>query len=253
MLCACGCGEQREEFDKYGRVRKFIAGHQHKNKPAHNIIPIEIQNEIIKLYLSGKSTTETGINFKISHSTVRNILIKNNINLRTQSETMCGKYTGRPPWNVGLKCPQISKSLIGKIPWNKGIPRTDEEKKKISSNHADVSGENNPNYGNSLFGEDNPNWKGGITPLNAKLRYSDKYNQWRLFVFNRDNFTCQECGAQKLWLEAHHIKRFSDIMKEYNITTFESAMDCFGLWDLNNGMTYCKSCHELLRKKGGLL
>jgi len=32
----------------------------------------------------------------------------------------------------------------GCIPWNKGIPRTEEEKKKISLHHADISGDKNP-------------------------------------------------------------------------------------------------------------
>jgi hypothetical protein len=27
MKCACGCGQEREEFDEYGRQRKFIRGH----------------------------------------------------------------------------------------------------------------------------------------------------------------------------------------------------------------------------------
>lgn len=29
--CACGCGEQREKYDRVGRARRFVPGH---NNPA---------------------------------------------------------------------------------------------------------------------------------------------------------------------------------------------------------------------------
>ena len=45
---------------------------------------------------------------------------------------------------------KISKALKGK-------PKSDEHKKKVSENHADFSGENNPMYGRT--GENCPSWK----------------------------------------------------------------------------------------------
>lgn len=53
---------------------------------------------------------------------------------------------------------QLSKARQGKTSWNSGKHGiySDEYRKKISDNHADVSGENNPMYGKK--GINNPNF-----------------------------------------------------------------------------------------------
>lgn len=79
--------------------------------------------------------------------------------------------------------------------------------------------------------EANPNYKGGITPKNKKIRASDDYKAWRQEVFKRDNFTCLDCGQVGHALHAHHIKPFST----HVALRFEVA----------NGATLCKSCHSL--------
>lgn len=82
----------------------------------------------------------------------------------------------------------------------------------------------------TLSGENNPNWKGGITPENMKIRHSDEYKLWRTAVFQRDKFQCQMCGGTKSGsLHANHIKRFCD----YPDLRFE----------INNGITLCNYCH----------
>lgn len=105
----------------------------------------------------------------------------------------------------------------------------------------------------SNCGENNNMWKGGVTSLNKSIRQLPEFKEWKIQVFGRDNFTCQECGKRGVWLEAHHIKSVSNIITENNIFNKEEALMCNKLWDLNNGITYCKPCHELLGKKGGLL
>lgn len=87
-------------------------------------------------------------------------------------------------------------------------------------------------------------YKGGITPLRNKIYNSIFWKQWRKLVFTRDNWTCQECGEKGKYLEPHHIKSFSKIIEENNITKLKQAKFCIELWDINNGITLCKKCHN---------
>jgi hypothetical protein len=114
-------------------------------------------------------------------------------------------------------------NCLGRAPWNKGIPWSPKARAVLSANHADMRRELNP------F------WKGGITSENHIIRDSPEYMTWRTAVFERDNYTCQECGAHSgnghaVVLEAHHIHRFA----EYSDERF----------DVDNGKTLCKKCHD---------
>lgn len=122
---------------------------------------------------------------------------------------------------------KMSEIRSGCVPWNKGLKNI----KTSKENHW--------------------NWKGGISPLNTRIRTSFEYRQWRSDVFTRDDFTCQECDRRGGMLHAHHhITSFSDILILNDITTLEQALDCAELWNINNGITYCKNCHEELHKRG---
>jgi hypothetical protein len=106
----------------------------------------------------------------------------------------------------------------------------------------------------TMLGENNPSWRGGITPLNEAVRNCIHYKEWRTSIFQRDNFTCVHCNDSTGGnLIAHHIKFFSDIMKEHNITTLEEAIQCEALWDVSNGITLCKKCHKKEHKRKDLL
>jgi len=96
----------------------------------------------------------------------------------------------------------------------------------------------------AFSGENNWNWKGGITSLASQIRHSIESKLWRTVVFQRDSYTCQYCHQVGKYLHAHHIKFFSVILEEYNITTLEEALQCEALWDTNNGITLCIECHE---------
>ena len=57
---------------------------------------------------------------------------------------------------------------------------------------------------------------------------------------------------KSLRLEVHHAKTFNDICKDNNVSTVREALACKELWDLNNGISICYSCHkdiERLRTK----
>ena len=95
---------------------------------------------------------------------------------------------------------------LGKIPHNKGKPH--------------------PNW----IGTNNPNWKGGVTPINLQIRRSLEYKIWRRNVFERDNYTCQMCLKRGFKINADHIKSFA----EFPELRFE----------LSNGRTLCEPCHR---------
>lgn len=107
-------------------------------------------------------------------------------------------------------------------------PHSIESRKKISIKLRE--------HGCAATGERSGNWKGGITPLNEKIRQSTEYSDWRKSVFNRDNFTCQHCNDNKGGnLHAHHIKPFADFPE----LRFE----------ISNGLTLCRKCHEKVHSK----
>jgi hypothetical protein len=79
-------------------------------------------------------------------------------------------------------------------------------------------------------GPDAPNWKGGKTKPWLLKRETPEIRQWTKRVYQRDNWTCQDCGARGVTLHAHHIKSFS---KYPELRT-----------DLSNGVTLCVPCHS---------
>lgn len=98
-------------------------------------------------------------------------------------------------------------------------------------------------------GQFSSRWKGGISCLNFRIRSSAEYVTWRAKVYYRDNYTCTLCGRNRsndktTKLNADHIKAFSVLLKENNITTTTDAITCINLWDISNGRTLCIDCHK---------
>lgn len=111
--------------------------------------------------------------------------------------------------------------------------------------HWKLSQETKEKMSFSKRGNKSPNWKGGMTKLNMSIRACFKYRQWRSDVFTRDKFQCQDCGSKKSGnFEAHHIVPFSKILEKYCIKVIEKALLCEELWNINNGITLCISCHK---------
>lgn len=68
--------------------------------------------------------------------------------------------------------------------------------------------------------------------LNERDTNSPAYKQWRYSVYVRDHYTCCLCNIPNQPIEAHHIERWADNELLRYVTS--------------NGVTLCKTCHELV-------
>jgi len=114
-------------------------------------------------------------------------------------------------------CQKMSQSLKGRKSWLKG-------KKGYTNNGSYKVGHI------GMAGEDNPAWKDGMVA---------KENHWRKAVFERDDYTCQLCGEKGNYLNAHHIK--------------EQSLYPNLRFDLDNGQTLCRPCHQRLHIEKGII
>ena len=105
----------------------------------------------------------------------------------------------------------------GGIPWNKGV----KQPERSGPNHH-FWGKKRP----EVSGCNNVNWKGGVS---ANARFNNDYRIWRDRVFVRDNYTCQICGVTNVYVQADHIKRYSEFPELR--------------YDIDNGRTLCVPCH----------
>lgn len=140
----------------------------------------------------------------------------------------CAKKGKIPP---NLKIAQASSPIT-----KKGYPsHLKGKKRKMSKEWLDNMKKSNHKRG--LKGDKHWNWKGGATPINAALRHQYEYTEWRKSVYERDNWTCQECGihCKPKNITAHHIKSFHDYPELR--------------YDIDNGITYCRSCHASLHQQ----
>ena len=202
------------------------------------MIKIDLDDDrIIELYKT-KSANKIGKIIGVSQATIYRRLEDNNIKIIYKKSNLSEEHKRNisvaNKGNIFSKehKQNLSKSRKKQIPPMLGKHHSEEGKCKIS---------------NSRMGELNWRWNGGITPLRHKIRNSNEYQEWRLMVFGRDNFTCKKCGKRGCYLEAHHIKKFSSIIQYLEITTKENAFNCEALWNINNGITLCEECHKKLR------
>jgi hypothetical protein len=90
----------------------------------------------------------------------------------------------------------------------------------------------------ALSGDKHYRWRGGITPINQKLRHSIEYENWGKSIYKKDNYVCQCCGIKGVGiLNAHHLYSWD----EHPDLRF----------DINNGVTLCKHCHGVFHKLYG--
>lgn len=190
-----------------------------------------------------------------SKGTIKRRLLEYYIVIRTKSQSAmlwrpekkkyfcidCGKKISPPP---AKRC---------------GSCATSGKNNPVFGCKRDLRGKLNPNFGkgDKIKGSNNPNWQGGKTSLSFLIRNSKEYKYWRIEIFKRDNYTCQECGKLGGHLEAHHRKPFVEMLNQFlkiydqfspledKETLIRFAMKYESFWDTENGKTLCKDCHKL--------
>lgn len=107
-----------------------------------------------------------------------------------------------------------------------------------------------------LIREKSASWQGGRNSLHEEIRKSEEAISWKKSVIQRDKYVCQNCGQKGGDLEVHHIKSFSILLKEFlsEYNQFSPIEDMETLirlsvsykpfWDITNGRTLCKECHN---------
>lgn len=90
-----------------------------------------------------------------------------------------------------------------------------------------MSGTNSPNYKHDRTDEER-----------VKQRKYPAYIKWRESVYQRDDYTCVNCGRRGCTINAHHI---------YSYIKFPELRT-----DVRNGITLCYECHRRFHKAFGI-
>lgn len=102
-------------------------GYEKSNKRSQSKLDIKLVNEIRRKYSTNNySQSRLANEYDVSRATVQAVV------------------NGRSWKEEGFE--KINREFK-QVPWNKGIPHSKETRKKMSDNHADVSGEKHPMYG----------------------------------------------------------------------------------------------------------
>jgi len=123
------------------------------------------------------------------------------------------------PWNKGTLGwhPTIKTKLKMRLAkFGKKLIRSEEGKKSFRE---------------KMSGKNNHNWNGG-TSKGYRKGYRDNlaYKEWRIAVFERDDYTCQVCGITGVYITSHHVKSWAKYPELRH--------------EVSNGVTLCEICHS---------
>jgi 5-methylcytosine-specific restriction endonuclease McrA len=114
---------------------------------------------------------------------------------------------------------RISEAKKGQTSPRKGVKLSQETKDRISKSKK-----------GQLKGDKHPMWKDGRSYFRG-----EGWRELRQKVWERDDYTCQECGKKKCLLIAHHIKPYNKKDKNTN--------------NMKNLISLCFSCHTRIHWK----
>jgi 5-methylcytosine-specific restriction endonuclease McrA len=187
------------------------------------------KEKLTKLYWKDNlSLSQIGKKLNCSVQTILNYFKNFNIERRSYSESLKGR---KITWSE-----KIGRSLTGKKLLEKTKRKISETRKQnnISSCNKGLTKAENPELVTwGCKADKHWNWKGGISKENKRLRQTSEYKLWRKQCFQRDKYTCQDCGKTSCYLNVHHKIPFAQLLKEKK-----------NLFKIENGITLCKNCHK---------
>lgn len=199
-LCACGCGTLIQAFDKRGRPRKYVHGHNGQGIKRSDKTKQKIGKANTGKKRSGearKKMSESATGRKHTKETRRKI----------------GRASKGNQYALGHKHTKEQKDKISKA--NKGKKFTQEFKNKCSESKKGIK---NPMYGKNFtqehkeklsiahIGENNHNWQGGISFEPYCQKFNNKFKEEIREIFGRQCFICEKNEKDNgRKLSVHHV------------------------------------------------
>ena len=221
-FCECGCGGEIKIMPHHHNpgcgIPKYISGHNMKTpearKTASDKVIKQLESGSIKPFtgqeMTGKHHTEATKNQQ-SESALR--WITENSELAHERAVSAG--SAGIGWEHTDEWIKTHTERMRANPPMKGKHPTLESRIKNSCSHRGITIEEFD----------------GFSEHQKREFYGELfYSEWRISVFERDNYTCQICGNRGGYLECHHILPVRDY-PEFVITE-------------NNGVTLCRDCHR---------
>lgn len=126
----------------------------------------------------------------------------------------------------------------GRMP---GFTNSEETKEKIGKASRERGAvpylRNGKHWMDGIKPEDNPNWKGGVTPERTALYNSQEWKQAIKEVWKRDNAICQRCG-----LDAREVYWKDRKFHTHHIVPFADSIELRA--EPNNLVLLCNDCHH---------
>lgn len=244
-----------------------------------------IEQEVIRLYTTKTDNGWMGGNeiskrLGITDTTVRAILNRNGIRIRSGSEAITGKRC-KPITHIPVGDAPLCKCGCGNnVDWNQAKNkwnvyfdnhyRSDAEYKnpewlKEQYNSGRTLSEIAKQFGvfsssvkkfakkfgmvirphgetlklrGSVKGENNPSWKGGVTPDRQRIYKTGEWVELVKCVYARDGYKCQRCGCEhnrRNKLHAHHLRSWAD--------------NPHLRLEASNLITLCDTCHSWVHSR----
>lgn len=188
------------------------------------------EEQRLKISQSKKGKSNGRLGYKHSKETLEKLRLSK----LGSKNPMYGNKNGKPHTDkTKLKLSKIKKDLYKKSSHprqGKKLSLLSREKMRLAKIGKTLSEQTKIKLSEARKGLKHWNWQGGISAENSRIRSSREWKIWRKAVFERDNYTCQECSKTKCYIEPHHIVPIRS--------------DKTNLFNIRNGITLCRQCHQ---------